>query len=102
MRPRLVRVSRTLALSARTFGSRPSSVWHVPSLAQETTDRIIDNPWHKRVTEGLESSLKSLQVEYLDLYLMHWPSSTDPNDLKKHYPDWNFIDTWSVSAFAHI
>lgn len=27
-------------------------------------------------------------------YLMHWPSSTDPDDLKKHYPDWNFIDTW--------
>lgn len=25
---------------------------------------------------------------------MHWPSSTDPDDLKKHYPDWNFLDTW--------
>jgi glycerol 2-dehydrogenase (NADP+) len=25
---------------------------------------------------------------------MHWPSSTDPDDLKKHYKDWNFIDTW--------
>jgi len=25
---------------------------------------------------------------------MHWPSSTDPNDLKKHLPDWNFIKTW--------
>lgn len=25
---------------------------------------------------------------------MHWPSSTDPDDLKKHYPDWNFVDTW--------
>lgn len=46
----------------------------------------LDNPWHKRVTEGLESSLKSLGTDYLDLYLMHWPSSTDPDDLKKHYP----------------
>jgi glycerol 2-dehydrogenase (NADP+) len=25
---------------------------------------------------------------------MHWPSSTDPDDLKKHYPDWNFVKTW--------
>jgi glycerol 2-dehydrogenase (NADP+) len=25
---------------------------------------------------------------------MHWPSSTDPTDLKKHHPDWNFINTW--------
>lgn len=54
----------------------------------------LDNPWHKRVTEGLESSLKDLQVDYLDLYLMHWPSSSVPEDLKKHYDDWTFIDTW--------
>lgn len=54
----------------------------------------LDNPWHKRVTEGIDSSLKSLGTDYVDLYLMHWPSSTDPDDLKKHLPDWNFIDTW--------
>ncbi|KAJ4296534.1 hypothetical protein N0V90_006579 [Kalmusia sp. IMI 367209] len=54
----------------------------------------LDNPWHKRVEEGIESSLKSLGVDYVDLYLMHWPSSTDPTDLKKHYPDWDFLDTW--------
>ncbi|EHL01242.1 NAD(P)-linked oxidoreductase [Glarea lozoyensis ATCC 20868] len=54
----------------------------------------LDNPWHKRVSEGIDSSLKSLGVDYVDLYLMHWPSSTDPDDLKKHYPDWNFVKTW--------
>jgi len=54
----------------------------------------LDNPWHKRVEEGIQSSLKSLGVDYVDLYLMHWPSSTDPADLKKHYPDWNFVKTW--------
>ncbi|OCK80643.1 Aldo/keto reductase [Lepidopterella palustris CBS 459.81] len=55
----------------------------------------LDNPWHHRVEEGITSSLKSLGVDYVDLYLMHWPSSTDPSDLKKHLPDWNFIKTWA-------
>lgn len=54
----------------------------------------LDNPWHKRVAEGIDTSLKNLGMDYVDLYLMHWPCSTDPDDLKKHYPDWNFIDTW--------
>ncbi|KAK5112818.1 hypothetical protein LTR85_011152 [Meristemomyces frigidus] len=55
----------------------------------------LDNPWHKRVEEGITSSLKSLDMDYVDLYLMHWPSSTDPDDLKKHLPDWDFIKTWA-------
>jgi len=55
----------------------------------------LDNPWHNRVDEGIESSLKSLGVDYVDLYLMHWPCSTDPNDPNKHLPDWNFVKTWA-------
>jgi len=55
----------------------------------------LDNPWHHRVEEGITSSLKSLGLDYVDLYLMHWPSSTDPEDLKKHLPDWNFVKTWA-------
>jgi len=54
----------------------------------------LDNPWHHRVEDGITSSLRSLGTDYVDLYLMHWPSSTDPNDLKKHLPDWNFVKTW--------
>ena len=58
----------------------------------------LDNPWHKRVKEGIDSSLKDLMLDYVDLYLMHWPSSTDPDDLSKHLPDWNFIRTWHEIA----
>lgn len=54
----------------------------------------LDNTWHHRVEDGIASSLKDLGVDYVDLYLMHWPSSTDPNDTSKHLPDWNFIKTW--------
>ena len=45
--------------------------------------------------EGITTSLKDLGVDYVDLNLMHWPSSTDPDDLKKHYPDWDFTKTWA-------
>ena len=31
---------------------------------------------------------------------MHWPSSTVPEDLKKHHDDWNFIDTWYVACLG--
>jgi len=55
----------------------------------------LDNPWHKRVQQGIDTSLKSLGLDYVDLYLMHWPSSTDPTDLSKHLPDWDFIKTWA-------
>lgn len=54
----------------------------------------LDNTWHHRVEEGISSSLKSLDMDYVDLYLVHWPSSTDPEDLKKHLADWDFIKTW--------
>lgn len=54
----------------------------------------LDNPWHKRVAEGIDRSLANLGTDYVDLYLIHWPSSTDPNDSKKHEPDWDFVDTW--------
>jgi len=26
---------------------------------------------------------------------MHWPSSTRPDDLSKHYSDWDFTKTWA-------
>ncbi|KAJ6445377.1 glycerol dehydrogenase Gcy1 [Purpureocillium lavendulum] len=54
----------------------------------------LNNPDHKEAAKALDLSLERLGTDYVDLYLMHWPSSTDPADLKKHYPDWDFRDTW--------
>ena len=54
----------------------------------------LDNDWHHRVQDGIDSSLSSLGVDYVDLYLVHWPCSTDPNNPKKHLPTWDFIQTW--------
>lgn len=57
----------------------------------------LDNPWHHRVREGFEKSLGDLGLEYIDLYLVHFPCSTDPNDPSKHLPDWDFVKTWWVA-----
>lgn len=54
----------------------------------------LDNPWHHRVREGFEKSLSDLDVEYIDLFLVHFPCSTDPTDPTKHLPDWDFVKTW--------
>ncbi|KAK0721645.1 NADP-dependent oxidoreductase domain-containing protein [Lasiosphaeria miniovina] len=54
----------------------------------------LDNPWHKRVAEGIDQSLKNLGTSYVDLYLMHWPCSLDPDHEGKAYVDWDFVDTW--------
>jgi glycerol 2-dehydrogenase (NADP+) len=35
--------------------------------------------YHARVEEGIETSLKNLGLDYVDLYLMHWPMAMNPN-----------------------
>lgn len=37
------------------------------------------NTYHRRVEEGLETSLNNLGLEYVDLYLMHWPAPMNQN-----------------------
>ncbi|KAK1755451.1 NADP-dependent oxidoreductase domain-containing protein [Echria macrotheca] len=54
----------------------------------------LNNPDHKRAAAALDDSLKALGTDYLDLYLMHWPCSSDPSDMKKVYSDWDYVDTW--------
>jgi glycerol 2-dehydrogenase (NADP+) len=35
---------------------------------------------HHRVAEALEASLEALGVDYIDLYLMHWPQALIPDE----------------------
>jgi diketogulonate reductase-like aldo/keto reductase len=41
---------------------------------------------HKRVQENLEMSLEKLDLEYIDLYLMHWPVAMNPNGNHTLFP----------------
>lgn len=40
--------------------------------------------YHSRVELGLDKSLKSLGLDYVDLFLMHWPVPLNPHG--KHLP----------------
>lgn len=61
--------------------------------------------YHSRVQENLDITLKDLGVDYLDLYLMHWPVALNPNGndpmfprkedgTRDHQKDWDFVKTW--------
>lgn len=62
----------------------------------------LDNTWHHRVEEGISTSLRDLDCGYVDLYLIHWPSSTDPHNTKKHLPDWDFVKTWYADVLPPL
>ncbi|OQE27914.1 hypothetical protein PENFLA_c005G06538 [Penicillium flavigenum] len=42
--------------------------------------------YHARVEEGLQQSLKDLGLDYVDLYLMHWPLAMNPKGNHNLFP----------------
>ncbi|KAK4506890.1 hypothetical protein PRZ48_000623 [Zasmidium cellare] len=63
------------------------------------------NTYHSKVEEGIDESLKRLGLDYVDLYLIHWPVHMNPNGNHPLFPKhedgsrdidhkWNHVDTW--------
>jgi len=61
--------------------------------------------FHRKPLESLEQSLKNLGLEYVDLYLMHWPIPLNPEGNDPKFPkkpdgsrdideSWSYIQTW--------
>jgi len=42
--------------------------------------------YHSRVEQNLDMSLKSLGLDYVDLYLVHWPIAMNPNGMSSCVP----------------
>ncbi|KDQ58974.1 hypothetical protein JAAARDRAFT_205970 [Jaapia argillacea MUCL 33604] len=57
----------------------------------------LPNHHHHKVQESFETSLKALDCEYIDLYLMHWPQANDDagNPLAPEQSP-TIIETWKA------
>lgn len=55
----------------------------------------LTNDHHHKVQEAIQESLSNLGVDYVDLYLIHWPASIDPKDNKKVLENWDIVKTWA-------
>lgn len=42
--------------------------------------------YHENVEANLDESLKSLELDYVDMYLMHWPVAMNPNGSDPRFP----------------
>ncbi|MCP8717985.1 MAG: aldo/keto reductase [Asgard group archaeon] len=58
------------------------------------------NTEHKNVQQALDISLKKLGLDYVDLYLIHWPVSTD-KATNAPYPDYDFVDAYKELQKIH-
>ncbi|KAG8713662.1 hypothetical protein FRC09_018468, partial [Ceratobasidium sp. 395] len=53
---------------------------------------------HGSVPEAFNLSLKNLGLDYIDLYLMHWPQASDPKTEKFFQPEEHptYVETWKA------
>lgn len=58
----------------------------------------LTNHHHHRATEAIDESLENLGVDYVDLYLVHWPVPITPGQSRKVLEGWDIVKTWYVLA----
>lgn len=53
---------------------------------------------HGTVAEGFERSMKNLGLDYVDLYLMHWPQANDEETGRTFAPEESptYVETWQA------
>lgn len=72
----------------------------------------LANTWHTAAGECLDVTLQALGVDYLDLWLMHWPSplnhhGNDPKTPRRpdgtidFEQDWDYVKTWEAMVAVH-
>lgn len=74
---------------------------HIPRSEYFVTTKLWSSD-HQRVEAALDKSLQDLSLDFVDLYLMHWPITLSPDtgapygkeDRTKHLEGWDFCDTW--------
>ena len=55
----------------------------------------LPNHHHHKVAESLQESLDKLDLEYVDLYLMHWPQAyTEDNKMIPYGESPTYVETW--------
>ncbi|POS77658.1 aldo/keto reductase [Diaporthe helianthi] len=56
----------------------------------------LNNTDHHRVKEAFDRSLKALNIEYIDLWLMHWPQGKQEDGVyRKPHQSPTYHDTWA-------
>lgn len=62
-----------------------------------TTKLWLTDNFPDRVLPALQNSLRALKLEYLDLYLIHWPISVKPGDWELPYSE-DLITTFDLKG----
>ena len=61
-----------------------------------TTKLWNDSHSYEKATKAIDDSLKRLDVDYVDLYLIHWPN---PLEIRGEYSKWN-AESWQAMEEA--